>query len=1585
MALAAVLILGTAGIPAFADESPAQDEQFVNLKVNTYYTYTDESGKQVSEPKGKNFTDIPIGSSGSIIVEISTSGRDLKGGVLTLSNYVAPVALSTALSKLKQNNPTSIKTLTTDSKTSKATISLYDLPAGAQLKFEIPFTHTKLNAQKNKEFIKSQIDVTLTGTTSEPVAGGSQSAVVMSETLNFLFTFKPLLFAPKAGSSLDPAKMTYSIYKNLEETNLIIKYNYAFQNANWQDSQGYSKYTIKNNFEKLFGAYPTEVRFSSATYFGTSVPELSYNPATGEMILSFVPAAGTFTFTASNEKPSCSILAIYPRPTQSQIDSAPGKKLANRAVADIVGYSYSAETTDTAVSKEMFTEIPYSSLTGTLFTFLSKPVVEYDYYSARYLRKFPCVAYTLFSYSDSATLGEVRRQEIKFTDVMVSYKGESGFKPVSSDMYTVKSCEVKNIAAGNEVYVMHGAEKLATLTLSSNVYANAGGFRISELSFVPKNPMNMYETDGGVYVSFDLNDKFIKYIEDNNLSPDQMTMPVSLTVWANGDPDDTPTIKDRPGENNRFTCNFLYSSLGHTFGRPADSSKTIGSKPQTFTFRISYPHSNPVGNVTNTTFYVFVPKAVEISNVRPSGISPAIGETNFRYNISVKKLLDDSKAEIGALITFSSKDPAFMYYNPRITGYQHCLTFDVDMTALESTNSAELTVESYGFCNEGVYDTNPAQDIRDVNGNKSKTDICSRSDMKVSVFKPAGTLISVRAAGGSQTSVNETPIVIDRDGEFVFSVPYLNNWSKPLSNVNFLIKLPHRGSVDVAGRDLGSDTDAYLTDKLKLPARFSGADVYYSEELNPGYDPAASGGSWSKTPGDLTKITSVLICLNSYVIQMGEYIGDFNFNMRVADNAKSDGYAYGMAQMFYDDADGRSSSATTRTGIYVPHYDLSLKNIVLNAAGGELTAQQSDNQVFSYTITHTDSGKTYSADLTADGMAVFEDVTSGEYTVARDAVFNYHDAIYEPGAAVTLDYNVRRGDLTAINKQIKNIPILYRFITVGDNVDYRSEIDSASEPGTTIETLNAEIARVNEDNTITGASVGSTLLLYKSEDGQLIGKVYLGVIEREMIDVTVRYVGDDGELLGGGTVGTFAEKTVIDVGDSISFPAFSGYIDPVVVTPGTKMMKITKTDKEIVVMYRAVYPVKILYQTLNGADIKPELEEATGQVYPDTEGHYPAGGHGFTGAIPTAAGFKFESASSVTNITISKNGANEIILKYSREPMALGAVKYVLASGGEYVELDERAVIAEAGENYSYNYAPTEKISGDPTLIFVKMEHNKTDYAVTDTVIIPQISGSADKNIIYVVFRREPQNVTLRFMSRDGRTVMPDKIFDKTRDGGDILAGSTFKFGPLMYNQIVNEHIDSLSLRTPEEKYNEEYLIRQGWLLDSANGGLNQELRVATDHRQNVITVFYEPHMTDVYVIHRKVAGDVLEQSGPIRQQVGTVFSATVKTFKDPKTNSDLKYVGESTEKKIVVADDLPQIAPGGGNIYTLIQRGVSGNIYAVFNAASGATSFETMHSGGAALVTAVGYLSASQNTGNVISADVLRVINRFLPYQVSF
>ncbi|MBQ2937559.1 MAG: MucBP domain-containing protein [Clostridia bacterium] len=243
------------------------------------------------------------------------------------------------------------------------------------------------------------------------------------------------------------------------------------------------------------------------------------------------------------------------------------------------------------------------------------------------------------------------------------------------------------------------------------------------------------------------------------------------------------------------------------------------------------------------------------------------------------------------------------------------ITIDANLTPDPRLSSTAAEIELYASNGAVSSYSNEVDDIYDINDNLNTQEKVNKSSATINLIAPNSLLTSQTATNydekGSITvspQVSEIkPIysVVDKEENTAdIGVQIKNNYTGTISELTILGKIPFEGNTYViSGRDMGSMFTTKMTsDGIQIPEELQGkVTVYYSENENPGKELDNSENGWNVADdvSNWDNIKTFLIDFNDdYVMDIGkEY--EFKYTIKIPNGINYNQLAFSNHGVFF--------------------------------------------------------------------------------------------------------------------------------------------------------------------------------------------------------------------------------------------------------------------------------------------------------------------------------------------------------------------------------------------------------------------------------------------------------------------------------------------------------------------------------------------------------------------------------------------------------------------------------------------------------------------------------------------------------------
>ncbi len=320
--------------------------------------------------------------------------------------------------------------------------------------------------------------------------------------------------------------------------------------------------------------------------------------------------------------------------------------------------------------------------------------------------------------------------------------------------------------------------------------------------------------------------------------------------------------------------------------------------------------------------------------------------------------------------TFSIVIDAKITPDPRIT----TISRSVEMWAINAAN------ENYYYAGDDIYD---------INGNKNTKETIGKYNTSLVMVSPNALLTNQTAYNfnqdGTVVVAPQVAYVEKEQREATINIQIKNNYSKTISDINILGKIPYEGNTYVINKDdLGSDYSTTMEQSgIHVPDDIKDTcEVYYSYEDEPTKDLDKESNGWLKTPDDFSKVKSYLIVLKDYVMAKDE-TKDFYYTVNLPQGIDYNDISYSHYGVYFsldtDNGKYRTQTEPNKLGLMIAkQYNL------------EIIKSQTDKEKkvegASYSLQEEGSEDAVTKFTDENGKAVFEDILLERVYTVREVI-----------------------------------------------------------------------------------------------------------------------------------------------------------------------------------------------------------------------------------------------------------------------------------------------------------------------------------------------------------------------------------------------------------------------------------------------------------------------------------------------------------------------------------------------------------------------------------------------------------------------
>ena len=320
--------------------------------------------------------------------------------------------------------------------------------------------------------------------------------------------------------------------------------------------------------------------------------------------------------------------------------------------------------------------------------------------------------------------------------------------------------------------------------------------------------------------------------------------------------------------------------------------------------------------------------------------------------------------------TFSIVIDAKITPDPRIT----TVSRSVEMWAINAAN------ENYYYAGNDIYD---------INGNKNTKETIGKYNTSLVMVSPNALLTNQTAYNfnqeGTVVVAPQVAYVEKEQREATINIQIKNNYSKTISDINILGRIPYEGNTYVINKDdLGSDYSTTMEQSgIHVPDDIKDTcEVYYSYEDEPTKDLDKESNGWTKTPDDFSKVKSYLIILKDYVMAKDE-TKNFYYTVNLPQGIDYNDVSYSHYGVYFsldtDNGKYRTQTEPNKLGLMIAkQYNL------------EIIKSQTDKEKkvggASYSLQEEGSEDAVTKFTDENGKAVFEDILLERVYTVREVI-----------------------------------------------------------------------------------------------------------------------------------------------------------------------------------------------------------------------------------------------------------------------------------------------------------------------------------------------------------------------------------------------------------------------------------------------------------------------------------------------------------------------------------------------------------------------------------------------------------------------
>lgn len=320
--------------------------------------------------------------------------------------------------------------------------------------------------------------------------------------------------------------------------------------------------------------------------------------------------------------------------------------------------------------------------------------------------------------------------------------------------------------------------------------------------------------------------------------------------------------------------------------------------------------------------------------------------------------------------TFSIVIDAKITPDPRIT----TVSRSVEMWAINAAN------ENYYYAGNDIYD---------INGNKNTKETIGKYNTSLVMVSPNALLTNQTAYNfnqeGTVVVAPQVAYVEKEQREATINIQIKNNYSKTISDINILGRIPYEGNTYVINKDdLGSDYSTTMEQSgIHVPDDIKDTcEVYYSYEDEPTKELDKESNGWTKTPDDFSKVKSYLIILKDYVMAKDE-TKNFYYTVNLPQGIDYNDVSYSHYGVYFsldtDNGKYRTQTEPNKLGLMIAkQYNL------------EIIKSQTDKEKkvggASYSLQEEGSEDAVTKFTDENGKAVFEDILLERVYTVREVI-----------------------------------------------------------------------------------------------------------------------------------------------------------------------------------------------------------------------------------------------------------------------------------------------------------------------------------------------------------------------------------------------------------------------------------------------------------------------------------------------------------------------------------------------------------------------------------------------------------------------